>query len=152
MVLKRIRSAVETANAAVEPIPAVSSETTSDKDKKKVARALIHLGSTEVLGNSLALHLVECREHGYRCVVISNHFPARLLDRSEVIFEYLPVGAISVVHSGPDHMYIHLFERLAHILTFWSVGSCSWSGDKSQEILGFSKKYAPDIALLTDRR
>ncbi len=145
MVIKRIRTAVQSAKAAVEPATGPSASTKSRQDKKKVARALIHVGSQRDLETNLTRHLSICRDGGYRCVVVSNHFPTRLLERSDVIFEYAPLGATSVVYPGQVHASAHFFERLTHVVAFWSVVSCAWSGEKASEVMRVAKDYSPYI-------
>lgn len=141
----RIKNALEDARRTV----AEAEKPTNNNENEVVpAWALIHIGDADDLEENVAAHEAACRVKGFRCVVISNHFPQSVLGKETVIFEFAPIAATSSHDLGPQGANQYLFDRLEHIVSFWAVVKCTWSGSYAIEVADLSEQFAPKHSIL----
>lgn len=143
MIARKIRSAISAGNQAI-------TETTPKPISESVSWAFIHLDDWDVADAGLLEHQTFCQDAGYKCLVVANKFPPVLIERPDVLFEYLPLDVRSSADdgAGPDLAQAYSCKRLQHIVEFWRVVGCNWTGGRSGEMRRLVTKLSPETSVL----
>ncbi|MCB4379545.1 hypothetical protein FZX02_03535 [Synechococcus sp. MU1644] len=133
MVWSKFKRAISAGHQAVD---ASLTGDSSVQEPYKISWALIHLDDTKTAEHNLNDHQAICERSGFRGLVISNTFPPILINRPEVIFEYVPLDMSSSLDlgAGTATSEEYLMARLDHITQFWQVVGCTWHGNRASEV------------------
>ncbi|WP_299750909.1 hypothetical protein [uncultured Tateyamaria sp.] len=142
--MSRFKRAISAGRQAVDTS---SNDDAPGQELHKISWALIHLDDTTTAEHSLDEHQAICERSGFRSLVISNMFPPTLINRPEVIFEYLPLDMRSSLDEGAGTATSeeYLMARLEHITQFWQVVGCTWHGNRASEVRSIAaKRHGPE--------
>ena len=143
--LTRLRRAVEEGRKAAAGLSEKAAY-----DRSGMHWALLHIDDSAPPGDAIDRHHAFCQAAGLGCLVVSNHYDTLLLARPEIRFEFAPLDVRAVHDMDRDARLagLYLQDRLLHIVTFWKVLGCNWSGSRANEVRRLAAASMPELAAI----
>ncbi len=136
--LNRLEKALGAArSASLDPAP--------EPRRIEASRAIVAF-DPDALMAALPRHALLSAQSGLRGLVLSDRLPARLMDWPMFVFEFLPLDVAAGSSPDPHAARDYLIRRTGHILQFWNVVTCDWTGPRACQVLSDIAPHAPHVA------